>query len=30
VAIMVENVRHAGRIIAKIKKIPGILSVERM
>ncbi|HAE86930.1 TPA: hypothetical protein DCG86_02775, partial [Candidatus Marinimicrobia bacterium] len=23
VAIMVENVRHAGRIIAKIKKIPG-------
>lgn len=29
VAILVENVRHADRIITKIKKIPGILSVER-
>lgn len=30
VAILVENVRHADRIITKIKKIPGILSVERI
>lgn len=30
VAVMVENVRHTGRIIVKIKKIPGVLSVERM
>ncbi|MDD3806530.1 MAG: bifunctional (p)ppGpp synthetase/guanosine-3',5'-bis(diphosphate) 3'-pyrophosphohydrolase, partial [Candidatus Marinimicrobia bacterium] len=29
VSVMVENVRHASRIISKLQKIPGVLSVER-
>ncbi len=30
VAIEVESVKHANRIIAKIQKIPGILNIERI
>lgn len=29
VAIMVESVKHAGRIMAKLKKVPGVLTVGR-
>ncbi|MDZ7795740.1 MAG: ACT domain-containing protein [Candidatus Marinimicrobia bacterium] len=29
VAVMVESLRHAERIIRKLKKVPGVLTIDR-